>query len=152
MYIRSASTRHRSLTSIHRCLACSLRRSLLKTCSETSSVRVPRVVKGACGLMACIPKRVASTFRRAKDRSAALQRIYDLLSQVQLTAANEPSLCMWLPSFLLGSVGRYKQPPYSGVAAAYAHFAECQWGSPSQLRKVLYPFFILAKRAAIAEH
>ena len=34
VYIRSASTRHRSLTSIHRCLACSLRRSLLKTCSD----------------------------------------------------------------------------------------------------------------------
>ena len=44
-YIRSASTPHRSLTSIHRCLACSLRRSLLKTCSEISSMRVPRVVK-----------------------------------------------------------------------------------------------------------
>ena len=44
-YIRSASTPHRNLTTIHRCLACSLRRSLLKTCSEISSVRVPRVVK-----------------------------------------------------------------------------------------------------------
>ena len=43
--IRSASTPHRNLTTIHRCLACSLRRSLLKTCSEISSVRVPRVVK-----------------------------------------------------------------------------------------------------------
>ena len=50
VYIRSASTRHRSLTSIHRCLACSLRRSLLKTCAETSSVRVPRVVKYIVGI------------------------------------------------------------------------------------------------------
>ena len=44
-YIRSASTPHRSLTSIHRCLASSLRRSLLKTWSEISSMRVPRIVK-----------------------------------------------------------------------------------------------------------
>ena len=33
-YIRSTSTPHRNLTTIHKCLACNLRRSLLKTCSE----------------------------------------------------------------------------------------------------------------------
>ena len=39
MYIRSANTFQLSLTSIHRCLACSLRRSLRKLFSEISSVR-----------------------------------------------------------------------------------------------------------------
>ena len=44
-YIRSTSTPHRNLTTIHRCWGCSLRLSLLNACAEISSVRVPRVVK-----------------------------------------------------------------------------------------------------------
>ena len=43
--IRSTSTPHFRLTTIHKCWACSLRRSLLNTCAEISSVRVLRVVK-----------------------------------------------------------------------------------------------------------
>ena len=51
--------------------------------------------------MACIPKRVDSTLRKAKDRNVALQRIWDLLLHEQLKAANEPkSMHVGLPSFI----------------------------------------------------
>ena len=105
---------------------------------------------GACGLMACTPKRVHSTFRRARDRNAALQRMWDLLLQAQLRAANEPSLCMWLPSFI--SLICWKV--YTATIQLYCwspcSFGEGSRGVPFLTNTVLYPCRMLAKRAAIA--
>ena len=121
------------------------------TCAKLPSSRIWtfwRNKDGACGLMACTPKRVHSTFRRARDRNAALQRMWDLLLQAQLRAANEPSLCMWLPSFI--SLIWWKVYTATIYCWSPCSFGEGSRGVPFLTNTVLYPCRMLAKRAAIA--